>query len=47
VHRVQVLNHSVAAARKGLKQPRFMPPAVETLERDDVAADLVHQVSQQ
>src|SRR5205814_6550636 len=47
VHRVQVLGHGAAAARDGLKQPRFLLLAVETLERDDVAADLVHQVSQQ
>jgi hypothetical protein len=47
VRRLQVLNHGVAAARDGLKQPRFPPLAVETLERDDVAADLVHQVGQQ
>jgi hypothetical protein len=42
-----VRNHGLAAVLHELRGPRFLPPAVETREHDDIAADLAHQVGQQ
>src|SRR5215475_15915022 len=47
VHRCRVFSHGHATVWDGLHEPCFLATAVEARERDDVAADLAYQVSQQ